>query len=210
MKKINIIFLSLVILTSCGQSTSGEVENEGGGDLPNEIISTDEGYELLKDSIIADYSNLEDEMEVLEFSYNCSLGSSDELSSSIDVQFVKGNDKNAVAEYSIDNEGSLSRSDIEISIGDFGKQKISNSYETYKPFLFSSKLINIDVVRKCISSSIEQFKKDANCPEAYCASASIEYDNRGELEISISIVQKKFVTMLRRSYHWTIDGKQKD
>lgn len=210
MKSVNIIFFLIMILSSCSQSESKSKDIEVRGELPNEIIKTDEGFNRLKESVTADFLNLEDEIEVLEFYYSGSVGFSDgEISSLIHLQFVKGDDKNSIVEYSINSEGSLSIAGIEISTGDIGKEKISNSYETYKPFLFSSKLINLDIVRQCISSSIEQFIKDANCPEAYCASVSIEFDNRRELEISINIKQKKSSTTLSRYYDWTIDGKQK-
>ncbi len=204
MQKLKNLFfgITVVLFTSCG--------NVGGSSatLPNNLIEDNVGYEKLLDYVYTDYPDLKDNIEVLEFYYSGSIHpQNDQLSSYMDISFVKGTDKNRIVEYSINNEGALSSNDVDISIGGALNKKLSNTYETYQPFLFSAKGIDLEVLRKIIPQSIEEFKKETNVEKAYCSSISIEKKGKKPI-IAVTISRRKFAATIRRSSKWTIDGKK--
>ena len=197
-----------LFLTSCQNTPSSSTE-ETVSSLPNEVLETDEAFEKLSDNIYSDNSTIDKStIEVMSFNYTASLHpSTSELSTHIDVSFVKGDDKNRIVEYSIDNEGNLSNNEVDIKTGELLKQKISNTYETYQPYLFSSEKINLEVLRKVMQESLEKFKKDSNVEKAYCSSIKIEADPNQKPTIGVSITEYKLGSIMRRYYDYTTDGK---
>ena len=129
MKSIYLILwiAASVFITSCSQN-----------ELPDELIQNEQGYTQLTEYIYSHYPEIEDNIEVLEFSYSAGLTSSisDQLGSTIQLNFVRGDDKDRIVNYQIDNLGALTNNNVDISVGEAFNQKLSNSYETYKPFLF--------------------------------------------------------------------------
>ncbi|MEP0213640.1 MAG: hypothetical protein ABJD66_10525 [Cellulophaga sp.] len=201
MKKLKITLFGLLlgILTACNQVK-----------LPNDVIEDDKAYEKLTEYIYSHYPNLKDNIEVMEFSYNSSIHPQrDEISSSLSMNLVKGSNTDRIVEYTVNNEGRLSNYIVDISVGDMMDQKLSNTYETYKPFLFSDKQINLESLRKIISKSIEEFKKETNVEKAYCTSLSVEKEANKEPEITVMISQRKFGSTIKRLTRWTIDGQKK-
>ncbi len=201
MKKItfSIFAIAIVLLSSCNQVQ-----------LPNDLLDDNAGYDKLNNYIYSHYENLKTEgIEVLEISFFSSVHPQrDEISSNITMTFVKGSNKNTMVEYTVNNEGRLNNSLVDITVGkDMLNQKLSNTYETYKPHLFSNKLINLDVLRKVREQAIADFKKETNVEKAYCPSITVSKNREGNLVISVRTEQRKFATSLKRRSIWTIDGK---
>jgi len=197
--KIFIINL-LLILTSCGGGTSSI-------DLPGDLLENDKGYAKLTDYIYSHYSNLEDAIEVMEFSYSASIHpQTADLSSSISMDFVKGDNKDRIVEYYLSSSGTLTNNNVDITIGDISNQKIANSYNTYKPFLFSNKEINFDVIRTVIEKSTEDFKKQTNANSAYCSLLTVKSNQGQKPIIQLRITQRKFASTVSRGYKWSLKG----
>ncbi len=195
--QLHLLLIIGILFTSCSQNT-----------LPSELIQDEQGYTELSEYIYSHYPELEDNIEVLEFSYSAGLVSShkDVVQSSISLDFVRGDNKDRIVNYRIDSNRLLTNNNVDISVGEAFNQKLSNSYETYKPFLFSSDLINLTNINNAISKSIELFKEDANVQNAICSMVRIE--KKGEQPIlSIRIEQNKFASTISRSYDWSVDGQ---
>ena len=202
MKLIKITLFSLLVAmtTSCNQVQ-----------LPNDLIQDNTGYEKLTDYIYSHFPDLKDNMEVMEFSYSGSIHPQrDELSSSITMNIVRGDNKDFIIAYGVDSEGKLTTNNVDISVGDIVNQTLSNSYETYKPFLFSAKEINLDTLREIVTKATEEFKKEANATTAYCSSIVIEKKENKTPEISVTIKERKFNTNLSRYSTWSMEGKRID
>ncbi len=197
------------MLSACGGSSSSTSPENLTDSLPNEMYKDSKGYEALTAYIFSHYANLEDGIEVMELSYSGSVDPRDntKLSSSLNMDFVRGDNKNNIVNYSLTSKGSFSNNNVDISVGSFGNEKISNTYETYEPHLFSDKLIDFELLNKLIEKGIEQFKKDTNVENAYCDRFSIDKDDK-QPQISITIKQRKFGVAISRHYTWTIDGSK--
>ncbi len=198
--KLAIYAVAMIALASCSQQQ-----------LPNNLLDDNAGYEKLTNYIYSHYENLKTEgIEVLDISFYSSIHPQrDEISSRISMNFIKGSNKDRVVEYDVNNEGRLTNRIIDITVGeDMLNQKLSNKYETYKPFLFSEKLINLDVLRKIREQAIEDFKKETNVEKAYCPSITISKENGDEILISVRVEQRKFSTSIKRVSTWSIDGKR--
>ncbi len=144
----------------------------------------------------------------MSFEYDASVDSrTNELSSDISISFVKGDDKNAIVEHRINSEGELTNEGINISVGEVFKQKESNTYETYQPYLFSSEKISLNVLREVMEKSVEAFKKDANVEKAYCTSITIETEYDKEPKIRARVTKYEFASTNMRMYDYTTDGK---
>lgn len=202
MKLIKITLLAVLVgmTTACNQVQ-----------LPNDLIQDNTGYEKLTDYIYSHFPDLKDNMEVMEFSYSGSIHPQrDELSSSISMNIVRGDNKDFIIAYGVDSEGRLTTNNVDISVGDFMNQKKSNSYDTYKPYLFSSKELNLDILREVVAKATEEFKKEANATTAYCSSILIAKEENKAPEISVTIKERKFSTNLSRYSTWSMEGKRID
>jgi len=201
MKIIKIAVLSILTLmiTSCSQEK-----------LPKSLLSNDVGYNKLFNYIYSHYPNLEEEgVEILDFTYSESVHPQrDEISSDISVNFVRGNNKNRIVEYRLNNEGLLGNNNVNISVGDFANKKLSNSYETYKPYLFSNKKIDLNLLRTIVEKATVEIKEQANINKVYCSGLYIEKKNGVEPIITIVMKQREFITDIRRATSWTIGGEK--
>lgn len=200
MKSIKFTALLITLFaftTSCNQEP-----------LPDLLIENTQGYEKLTDYIYSHYPNLKDSIEVLDFSYSAGLESPDRTDkySDININFVHGKDKNTIVNYSVNSTGKLNNAIVDISVGDMFNKKISNNYETYKPYLFSAKNIDFKVINEVILKSIELFKADTNVEKYFCSAVSIEKEDEN-LVLSITINEEKQVSGIHKNYDWSIDGK---
>ena len=164
-------------------------------------------YDYMKSQVIKDFPNLEqDGIEFLEFSYSGSVHprKRDELSSMMTMQFVRGDAKNRIIDYTLNNENMFIKNNVDVSVGRLTNQTLSNTYETYQPFLFSEKAIDFTAIERAINQSIELFKKDANSETAFCSGFSIEKKEKPIMSVTIS--QRKFASTILRHYDWSIDG----
>ena len=200
MKSIKLTALLITLFTfttSCNQEP-----------LPNLLIENTQGYDKLTDYIYSHYPNLKDSIEVLDFSYSAGLESPDRTDkySDININFVHGKDKNTIVNYSINNTGKLNNAIVDISVGDILNKKLSNNYETYEPYLFSTKNIDFKVINEVILKSTTLFKADTNVEKYFCSAVSIEKEDKN-LVLSITINEEKQVSGIHKTYDWSIDGK---
>ena len=200
MKSIKLRALLITLFTfttSCNQEP-----------LPNLLIENTQGYDKLTDYIYSHYPNLKDSIEVLDFSYSAGLESPDRTDkySDININFVHGKDKNTIVNYSINNTGKLNNAIVDISVGDILNKKLSNKYETYEPYLFSTKNIDFKVINEVILKSTTLFKADTNVEKYFCSAVSIEKEDKN-LVLSITINEEKQVSGIHKTYDWSIDGK---
>lgn len=197
--KLLLVFLT-TLLISCSSN------------LNNEIIQNDQAFNKLTDYIYSHHPSIEDNMEIMDFTYSASMPpSGEELSSFYMITFVSGSDKNQVVEYHINNQGILTNNNVDVSIGeDITSQTLSNKYEAFKPFTFSSKKLDFNILRNIIKKATEKFKTEANVDNAYCSSLSIEKEADGEPEVYVTITQREFASKIFRSTSWTLDGKPID
>ncbi|WP_445711322.1 hypothetical protein [Flavobacterium sp.] len=200
MKSIKLTALLITLFTfttSCNQEP-----------LPNLLIENTQGYDKLTDYIYSHYPNLKDSIEVLDFSYSAGLESPDRTDkySDININFVHGKDKNTIVNYSINNTGKLNNAIVDISVGDILNKKLSNNYETYEPYLFSTKNIDFKVINEVILKSATLFKADTNVEKYFCSAVSIEKEDEN-LVLSITINEEKQVSGIHKTYDWSIDGK---
>ncbi|WP_338768814.1 hypothetical protein WAF17_08570 [Bernardetia sp. ABR2-2B] len=205
MRPLSLLFLLFFALafTSCQTST----DTTETSDLPNDILENDDAFEKLFEYINSHYPDLDkNKIELMEFHYSANVGSQDDFSSSMSLTFVKGDDKDAIVEYDIDNDGSLSNSGVDITVGGPINGKISNTYETYQPYLFSPKVINLEVVRKAIKESTVKFKEATNVKKAYCSNFTIENKGNEKPTLQLRIKRRKFAATMSRSYKWTLEG----
>lgn len=203
MRKIKVVlfvFVSTIALVSC-QKTK----------LPADLLDDNAGVEKLTEYIYSHYPNLKEEgIEVMEFNCHASIHPErvDELSSNLSLTIVKGDDKERVVEYSLNNEGRLMNNLVDITVGDMMNEKLSNTYDTYKPYLFSDKEINLDMLRKIKTQAVEDFKKETNVEAAYCSNINISKKPSKQPTIGVTISQRKFASPIRRHYNYTLDGKK--
>ncbi len=201
MSNIRIILSLLLIpfLLSCGSKEQ----------LPTQMYLNDAGYNQLKEQIISHYPTLAEEIEVISFDYGGSYNdmAMEKWSSTISMEFVKGTNKDRLVSYTLSNDGSITNANIDVSVGEYGEEKLSNKYETFEPELFSSKLIQFDSITDLVESCIEEYKKDTGVESAMCNEISINKEGEEPI-INIRIHEKKLIGSIRRDYTFSMDGKK--
>ncbi len=176
--------------------------------LDKEMYQNPVGFDHLKNQIVKDFPTLDLGIEFVELQYSGSLIPPDNRASSmLSATFVRGDDKNHMVEYTLDSDSRFFKNNVDVSVGDFMNKKISNTYETYQPHIFSEKDFDFFVVNEVVEKSVEMFRKDANSPDAFCTLAGIERNKKGELSIDVTVTQRQFASTIRRNYEWSIDGK---
>ncbi|WP_018675702.1 hypothetical protein [Riemerella columbina] len=198
-KNILLLLIPIIVLVSCEQTN-----------LPADLLDDNAGMDKLTEYIYSHYPKLKEEgIEVMEFDRHASIHPQrDELSSTLSLTIVKGDDKDRMVEYTLSNDGRLNNKLLDISVGDIINQKLSNSYDTYKPYLFPYKDIDLNTLREINKKAIEEFKKETNAESAYCANISIEREENQKPIVKILASQRKFSSSITRVYTYTLDGKK--
>lgn len=187
-------FFAILTILGC----KGKILGLNGNDAPHSILGTKEGeiekaIETLKKKI--DNSPL----EILELRDNFSksiIRASDD-NNYIYLKVVSKADKNKIVEYTYNyaQDNVTGPVPVTLSQGIGSNEKFIEKYEEFKPFLFTeTEMPDLKKLPSILADAIKRSGYGEECHVENCTIQRSEQDEKGAIEISVSVQSNKSIT----------------